>query len=195
MITPTGVRRFAVAVLAACLACLACGTTKPTAPIVPPGNNSVVDGFTFTRQDSTPIFMGHSHAVCCSTWEAGFINRETVKVFYYDNTKTRSSWKMFVIPDEVAGASVFSLPTPEAGQGPVMLFVYDVDTGNEASSVQQGSSGTVTIHSLSCGPPTQIDATIDADLGSEFAGGGRVHVRGRFTATVYTNSISCAFSM
>ena len=195
MIEPTSVRRFALAVLAAGLVCLACSTSKPTAPIVRPGSNSIADGFTFTRDDSTTIFMGRSHAVCCSTWEAGYINRETVKVFYYDNTKTRSSWKMFVIPEEAVGDSVFLLPTPEAGQGPVMLFVYDVDTGNEASSVQQASSGTVTIHSLSCGPPTQIDATIDAVLGSEFAGGSRVHVRGRFTATVYTNSISCIFSM
>ena len=147
-------------------------------------------GFTFTREDSTTIQSEVMQIV-----RAHYINRETVKILYYDNTKARSTWKMFVIPDEMTQDSVFSLPTPAAGQGPVMLFVYDVGTGNEASSVEQGSSGTVTIHSLSCGPPTRIDATIDAYLGSEFAGGGRIRVRGRFTATVYTNPIACDFSM
>ncbi|TMQ58889.1 MAG: hypothetical protein E6K76_06615 [Candidatus Eisenbacteria bacterium] len=195
MLEATGVRRLALAVLAASLACLGCGSNKPTTPIRPPGSNSISDGFTFTREDSTTILMGRTHAVCCSLWEPGYINRETVKILYYDNTKARSTWKMFVIPDEMTQDSVFSLPTPAAGQGPVMVFVYDVGTGNEASSVEQGSSGTVTIHSLSCGPPTRIDATIDAFLGSEFAGGGRIRVRGRFTATVYTNPIACDFSM
>src|SRR5437667_8384284 len=47
-----GVRRLALAALAAGVACLGCGTHKPTTPIRPPGSNSISDGFTFTRADA-----------------------------------------------------------------------------------------------------------------------------------------------
>ena len=186
-------KRLTLLLVAASLAAAACGKSKPTAPFLLAGVNSVSDGLRFTRSDATPIPMGRTYVVCCSTWEPGYINRETIKIFFYDPTKANSYWKIFVIPDEVLGDSVFTLPTPSAGDGPVAIFVNDVGTGNEASGEEAGSSGTVTIHSLSCGPPTRIDATVDALLGSEFAGRDPIRVRGRFTATVYHNSIACIF--
>jgi len=185
--------RWTLILAAASLMGMGCGRTRLTEPRLPPGANYVADGLAFTRQDATPIPMGRTYAVCCSTWEKGYIDRETIKIFFYDATKRSSYWKMFVIPDEVLGDSVFTFPTPTAGVGPVAIFVNDVGTGNEASGEQAASSGTITIHSFSCGPPTQIDATVDAVLASEFAGGNPIRVQGRFTATVYTNSIACVF--
>ena len=186
-------KRWALILAVAPLVLAACGRSKLTAPIIPPRTNSVAVGLAFTRRDFTSIAMGRTYAVCCSTWERGAINREALKIFFYDTTKKRSYWKMFVIPDEAFDNSVFSLPTPAPGEGPVALSVTDIGTGNEATSEQAGSSGTVTIHSLSCGPPTRIDATVDAVLASKAAGGEPIRVRGRFTAAVYQNPISCVF--
>ena len=76
----------------------------------------------------------------------------------------------------------------------MVISVVDVGTGNEARSDQAGSSGTVIIHSLTCGTPARIDATVDALLQSRTPGGEPIRVRGRFTAIVYTNPISCVFS-
>jgi len=187
-------RRGATLIFLGILALASCGRAKPNAPSVPPGVNTLSDGLVFTRADSTVILMGKTYAVCCSTWEAGAIDREALKVFFYDATKRHSYWKLFVIPDIALAASVFALPTPGPGQGAVAITVTDVSTGNTASSDRPGSEGTITIHALGCGPPTRLDTTVDATLGSQTAGGPAIHVRGRFVATTYTNPISCVFS-
>jgi len=171
-----------------------CHPDPPTRPILPPGTNAVNAGLVFTRPDGTAIPMGKTYAVCCSTWEAGTIDREALKIFYYDTTKRLSYWKMFLIPSQLREDLVFSLPTPTPGGGAVALSAANIATGNQASSESPGSSGTVTVHSFACGPPTQIDVAVDAVLGSKDPGGETIRVRGRFTATVYTHSISCAFS-
>ncbi len=171
----------------------ACRSGYSTRPL-PPGTNAVSDGFLFTREDGTVIQMGGTYAVCCSTWEPGTINREALKIFYYDTTKRRSYWKMFLITSQIRPDSALTLPTPKPGQGTLAIAATDVSSGNQASSELPGSSGTVTVHSFACGPPTSIDATVDAYLGSKAPGGGRIRMRGRFTGTVYTNPISCVFT-
>ena len=171
-----------------------CESGRSTRPILPPGTNTASNGLVFTLEGGTAIPMGGTHAVCCSTWEPGRIDREALKIFYYDTTKRSSYWKMFLIPSQILEDSVLTLPTPAPGDGPVAIAATDVATGDQASSERAGSSGTVTLRSFSCGPPTEVDATVDAVLGSTSPGGRPIRVKGRFTATVYTNPISCSFS-
>ncbi len=164
----------------------ACGDDhKPGSPgtPIPPATGPL----TFTRSDSTVLSMGDTTRICCGVWDPGFIDKNALKVVIYDPSGQRGGWKLFVLADEAVADSAYSLPTAPVGefsQSPVNLFVNDVARGNEASSSASGARGTILVHSFSCGPPVRIDATIDAVLASELAGGSEVRARGRFRAEV-----------
>jgi len=116
------------------------------------------------------------------------------KVLFYDSLGVQGGWKLFLLSGEAKQDTTYVLPTTAAGQSHVSMFIADSETGNESNSDQGGSSGTITLHSFSCGPPARIDATIDAVLASELGGGSPIRAQGRFTGTVYTNPFGCAFS-
>ncbi len=114
--------------------------------------------------------MGQAYAVCCATWESGYVDKMAFKVLFYDSLGTQGGWKLFLLSDEARQDTTYVLPTTGAGQSHVSMFIADLEAGIESNSDQAGSSGTITLHSFSCGPPTRIDATIDAVLASELGG-------------------------
>jgi hypothetical protein len=184
----------AVASVFCCLLAAACGKDKPTSPVPNTGTNSISNSVRFTRQDSSVIAMGQAYAVCCATWEPGYVDKMAFKVLFYDSLGVQGGWKLFLLSEEAKQDTTYVLPTSAAGQSHVSMFIFDVETGNETNSDQSSSSGTITLHSFSCGPPASIDATIDAVLASELGGGAPIRVQGRLTGTVYTNPLGCAFS-
>jgi hypothetical protein len=70
------------------------------------------------------------------------------------------------VPALVDGITEFELPASATGAG-VVLFVYDLETGNEASSQEEDSSGSITIEAASCDPAPLIEMRFDVALGSE----------------------------
>lgn len=172
----------------------ACGKDKSTSPGPVAGTNNVSNSVRFTRQDSSVIVMGPVYAICCATWEPGYVDKMAFKVLFYDSLGVQGGWKLFLLSDEAKQDTTYVLPTTAAGQSHVSMFIYDLVTGNETNSDQSSSSGTVTVHSFSCGPPAKIDATIDVVLGSELGGGPPIRAQGRLTGTVYTNPLACTFS-
>lgn len=165
------------------------------------GENEILNNLSFVRQDDTPLIMGTDYAICCAIWEEGHIDKNTLKIFFYDPLfatepeNADSFWKLFIIVDEVTVGNQYNFPT--AADDPVKVFLVDAVSSNELSGDANDSTGTVTINSLDCGPPLSVSLTIDATIGSEFHLEPTVHISGTFNVTIYANPspLGCDFSM
>lgn len=204
-----------------CLGCLMCGKRSVTGRILFVGlltvlflgigcgdddsgstksgsqDNQIENSLVFTREDESIVTCGTDYAICCGIWEPGYIDKNTLKIMFADPQWELAAWKLFILVDEVTSGTTYTLPTPEAGEGPVCMFVADVPTQNELCSVTEESSGTIKINSFSCGPPVVVDVTITATIGSEYGSSApSVQVAGNFSCTVYSNPapFGCDFS-
>jgi hypothetical protein len=157
--------------------------------------NEIDNNLTFTRPDSSEILMGSEYAICCGIWEAEFIDKNTLKILFFDTSHQRSGWKLFLIVDEIQVGETYSFPTDT--NSPLKMFVIDASDQNELSSDDDASTGTVTVELMECGPPVRIQVAVDVVLGSAFHLGPPVSVSGSFRAIVYENpaSFGCDFSM
>lgn len=187
------------AIFAGLFLIVSCGDDdkNPTGGTPGPTGNEVVDSLTFERQDGTTMSMGTDLAICCGIWESGHIDKNTLKILFYDSAMQESGWKLFILADEAVEDTSYTFPTLDEGQSPVSIFFFDLSTGNELSGDTDESSGTITINSFSCGPPVTIDLTIDAVIGSEFFQGPWVHITGTFKCTISDNPafFGCDFAM
>ena len=159
--------------------------------------NEVQNNLIFNRQDGSTLATGTDYAICCGIWEAGYIDKNTLKILFYDQVShQKAGWKIFILVDEASQDTGYILPTLEAGQAPVSMFINDIPTGNQLNSDQSSSSGTITIRSLNCGPPVSVSLTIDVKISSEFANQPSVKVTGTFSCKVYSNPapFGCEFS-
>ncbi len=163
--------------------------------IEPKKENIIRNNLVFTRQDESVIEMGEEYAICCGIWEPGTIDKNTLKIMVYDPAQQKSGWKLFILPEIAVANTSYQLPTPPAGESAVSVFIWDAPQHNELNSEQGESSGSITIHSLSCGTPLQISLEIDAWLASELGGAPPVHVSGTFECTIYQNPspLGCDF--
>jgi hypothetical protein len=145
----------------------------------------VADSLIFTRSGGTVVTTGTTPLVCCGLFDPGFANEHAIRIVMYDPANSKPGWEIIVLTDRAQAGATTTLPTvvvPPSKIPYVSMFVADL--GNELSSDTQGSSGTITVHSFTCSPTTiQIDFNVDATLGSEFAGGPSMDVKGRFLAT------------
>lgn len=165
------------------------------------GKNLILNNITFMREDSTALAMSYNYAICCAIWEPGHIDKNTLKIFFYDPllwsdpSNAKSFWKLFIIVDEIGLETPYSFPV--SLDDPIRVFLMDVTCGNELSGAEEESSGIITIDRLTCGSPLQITFSIDAIIGSEFHLLPGVNVTGTFSATVYSNPspFGCGFSM
>lgn len=171
---------------------LGCGDDDP-AGATP--TNDIDNQLVFTRPDSTEIAIGTQYAICCGIWEAGFIDKNTLKIFFFGASQQESFWKLFLIVDEIQVGEAYSLPTDASS--PLRMFAFDAGDQNELSSDDEASTGTITVQIMDCGPPLEVRVTVDAVLGSEFNFGPPLAVSGEFRATVHSNpaSFGCDFSM
>jgi hypothetical protein len=172
------------------------GCSDDDNPVSGNQDNEIINNLVFQRQNASTIACGTDCTLCCGIWESGYIDKNTLKIMFYDTTMQAANWKLFILIDEAQEHSGYVLPTQPAGQSPVTMFVYDVSTGNEVNSEAEGSSGVITLNSFTCGPPVRADITMNAILGSEFFQGPAITVQGSFTCVVYENhsSIECDFA-
>ncbi len=164
------------------------------------GVDTVGNDLTFVPEDGPSVTMGTNMAICCGPWEAGYDERDTLKLFYYNRDLTRAFWKLFIDLDAITLGQPISLPSGD--YSPLNMFVHDgrpignVD-GNELSSSVDLSSGTITLHALSCDSPLQLNATVDVVLGSEYGDTESMAVRGEIFESVDVNPspLGCNFSL
>ena len=163
---------------------------KPgTIPIVPPPvpyETAIADSLVFTRAGSgTGLSMGESTLVCCGLYDPGFVNERAMRIVFYDPALSKPGWDFVVLLDRAQAGAVINLPTvvvPPSKVPAVSMFVADL--GNDLNSDDNNSTGTITVHSFSCdGRGMQLYFSVDATLGSEFAGGATMDVHGAFRAT------------
>ncbi len=165
--------------------------SKPAQPAPP--ENEVLNNLTLAREGGAAISSGDMMAVCCSVWESGYIDKLTLKILCGDSA---AAWKLFILVDEAAQSTVYTLPIAGVGVDPVNMFIVDFTDGNEANSDLSESTGTITINSFSCGPPVTVDVSINATIASE-NGRPKVEVAGTFECTVHSNPapFGCDFSI
>jgi hypothetical protein len=139
--------------------------------------------------------MGVNYAICCGPWEAGYDETFVLKIFCYGGSAEESVWKLFIVVDEVELDTPYAFPTDEAN--PAVIYMVDASNSNELSSDTDESSGTITFTVLNCGPPLEVDFTVDCNVGSEFGDGPSVDVSGDFRCTVHSNPspLGCDFSL
>ena len=156
--------------------------------------NEIQNNLTFAWESGSEVVMGTDYAICCGIWEPGFNDRNALKIFFYDLSLEQASWKLFIAVDEITIDNPYTLPTDQAT---LWMFLNDPTSGNELSSTLEGSSGTITINSLDCGPPVTVTVMIDATIASEFFQGPSVKVLGTFSATIFSNPapFGCDFSL
>jgi len=159
-----------------------------------PGANSVDNDLVFSYEEGTAIRMGEEYAICCGIWEPGFNESYVLKIFFYDRDELDSAWKIFFEVNQIAAGTIYSLS--ESGT-PLRMFVINFGDNNELDSDLPQSTGTVTVESLSCGPPVEISFSVDASLASEISGMPPVKVSGQFSCSIFTNPspLGCDFSI
>jgi len=108
-----------------------------------------------------------------------------MRIVFYDPAQSKPGWDIVVLLDRAQAGAVINLPTvvvPPSKVPAVNMFVADL--GNDLNSDDNDSAGTITVHSFSCDARgMQLYFSVDATLGSEFAGGATMDVHGAFRAT------------
>lgn len=139
------------------------------------------DRFVFQRSDSTGISMGSARAVCCGIFEPGVIDQPAMKIVSYDPPNTRSEWEIDIFTNVAVEDTTYKLPLapPGANPPPVYIRVYDRHTGTVTTSSAADASGSITLHSFSCGSAIQMHVEADAVLGDTTAG-DQVRMQGYF---------------
>ncbi len=170
--------------LLAAVLSVACGKDdEPNAP--EPVTTTVADSLVFKRADSTTVEMGATPFVCCGLYDPGFVNERAMRIVMYDPANQKPGWQVLVLIDRAQAGATTTLPTavvPPSKVEYVSMFVADL--GNELASDTDESSGTIVVRSFSCSATAiQIDFSVDAILGSEFAGAPQMRVQGTFQAT------------
>ena len=186
-LTPRLVRASVLVATAALVVVAACKREhKPNAPI--PAETVIADSLVFTRAGSaTPVPMGATPLVCCGLYDPSFVNERAMRIVFYDPALQKPGWQILVLIDRAQAGATTTLPTVVVAPSKVekvSMFVADTPTGNELASDTQESTGTITVHSFSCDASAiRIYFSVDATLGSEFAGGATMDVHGAFEAT------------
>jgi hypothetical protein len=159
---------------------------KPNVPIL--AETVIADSLVFTRAgSSTLVSMGTTPLVCCGLYDPSFVNERAMRVVFYDPANLKPGWQILILTDRALAGATTTLPTVVVAPNKVekvSMFVADLATGNELASDTNNSAGTITVHSFSCDASAiRIYFSVDATLGSEFAGGATMDVHGAFEAT------------
>jgi hypothetical protein len=160
-----------------------CKKNRPMTPV--PVQTVVVSSLVFQRSDSTVVDMGAAPLVCCGLYDPSFVNERAMRIVFYDPAFQKPGWEILILIDRAAAGATTTLPTVVVAPSKVpRVSMFVADATNELSSDALDSSGTIVVHSFSCtATAIQLDFTVDAVLGSEFAGGASMRVQGSFQAT------------
>ncbi len=140
----------------------------------------------FTRADGTRIPMPKTVSVFCGPWEsaAGETPVRTPSLHLHAvSSSRRVAWELTAVLRDVHAGTVVRLPHSPVYDHPTkaVLFVNDGPRKNEASSATETARGTLRFRAIGCNP-ARVDVAVDATVGSEFADGAPIHVRGRVRA-------------
>ena len=156
------------------------GTTSNLAPFE--SENTLV----FERADASRLDINSFLFCYCDEWEDTNVPEWTFQIMTgFDpagNFGKDPVWRLKVVVKDVKVDEAIPFPNNFVWDQPINadLFIFDPD--NELSSQSVRSSGSITIHRLSCAPGGGIDFSIDAVIGSEYHDGSSITVTGKFVS-------------
>jgi hypothetical protein len=181
------VRRVAFLFLLACVLA-ACGGEESSPPRTSPspGTSLVVE-----RADGSQIDMPGRPLVWCGPWNDLIPDHALHVAAVGDVERKRgeewfSYWHLWAIPEHIESQAAVGFPGDYTFDDPsgVVLFVGDAETGNEASTNGDDSSGQIVFTKASCEVGDPVEFTVDAVVDSEFGDGDPVKVKGMYRGVV-----------
>ena len=168
-------------ILLALLLLIAGCSSEDDNPNGPKQLEMALDRFVFQRSDSSQISMGSARAVCCGTFEPGVIDQPAMKIVSYDPPNSRSEWEIDIFTSVAVEDTTYTLPLAPLGVNPPPVFVRVLDrhTGTVTTSSAADASGSITLHSFSCGSSIQMHVEANAVLG-DTAAVDQVRMQGYF---------------
>ena len=166
-----------------------CGTDGEASKATSPP--SADTGLLFQRADGSRIEMPGRPLVWCGPWN-DVIPDHALHVAAIGGVKPQAGaewftyWELWAIPADVAEGAAVAFPGDYTFEDPsgVVFFIGDAETGNEASSKGEDSSGHVAFSQVGCEVGSQIEFTIDAVVDSEFGDATSINVAGTFRGVV-----------
>jgi hypothetical protein len=128
-------------------------------------NDGPLDGALVTREDGSSFEVSDLSVRCGPDDQ---FPGEVVLIVASPRSAAQGM-QLVVVPSLVAADTEVTLPAYATESG-VSLFIYDRETGDEANSGAEDSSGSITIDTASCDPAPLIEMRFDAVLGSELFG-------------------------
>jgi hypothetical protein len=182
------VRRIGLVIVLA-LVVVACGADNEGSQAIAPGREE--SGLVFRRADGSPVDMPGRPLVWCGPWNdvipdhalhvaaIGEVERQPGEQWF-------TYWQLWAIPEDIASGAAVSFPGDYTFDDPsgVVLFVGDAETGNEASTTGEDSSGKVVFSRADCSVGSAVEFTIEAVVDSEFGDSEPITVKGTFRGIV-----------
>jgi hypothetical protein len=142
----------------------------------------VRDQLVFSRPDGSRVAFKPDVAVWCGPWEPGGAATPSVHVWVGGVGGRRAHWEMSAVVGDVQRRPLVRLPHGVSLEAPTGALLFAAHHRNELSSAEEEARGTITFRRARCDERLVLDFRVHATLGSEFFGGERLKVRGRFRA-------------
>jgi len=140
----------------------------------------VTNAVVLERMDGSPAQVAQNLRVWCGRWEPDVPRRA---VHIRAGARSGPFWQVDAVIADVRRDPVVRFPHSFVFDKPTGAQLFAVERENELSSSEEEASGRITFGKVRCGRRLAVRFRVDAILGSEFAGGETVTMRGSFRAS------------
>ena len=138
------------------------------------GAYQVHDGLTFTRPDGTVVAFSRDVRVWCGPWESGV----PVRSIHVQVGGRKGGWRLSAVIADVRRHPVVRMPHSFVFDKPTGALLFAFEGGNELSSQEEESRGTIRFKRARCGKRPRVTVTVGGRIGSEFFDGESLTVSG-----------------
>ena len=122
--------------------------------------------------------------VFCGPWDPETAPVKSVQILLGGPRDEDPAWQVQAVFGDITPGVALGFPNSFHFQNPKGALVFAHDGTNEASTAEEGSSGSLTFQSISCDEGGTVAFTLDAVLGSELADLGPITAKGTFRGVV-----------
>ena len=160
-----------------------CGKKSTESDTPSPVENNLV----FKRTDGTEVQFKPNTYVWFGPWEEEIIPVETIHIlvgFDPQDPEDVSGWMLWGVINDIKIGEEMNFPNTFSWGQPKEVLFFVNDPPNELSTQEEDSRGGIIFQKLVSGTKGEVEFSIDAVIGSEFAGGDSLKVSGTFYAPV-----------
>jgi hypothetical protein len=143
-------------------------------------------GLSFFRADGSRIAFNNPARIWCGPW-TDIVKTRSLHVATLPGKRAEAWWEVKAVIAAVRRQPRVGFPVNFVWNRPTGAQVFAADdrgNGNEASTEQEDSSGSMRFEDASCQRGARVEFSIDAVLDSEFSDDTPITVRGQFRGTV-----------